>query len=115
VPPPPTIDNTPPKVETNVPADGAPGVSPTVNVKAAFSKDMLVSSINGKTSKLFKKGSTTKVAATVSYDDVKDTATLDPTNNLRSGVTYKAVVTTGAKNLAGNPLEQQQRWFFAVG
>jgi hypothetical protein len=25
------------------------------------------------------------------------------------------VVTTGAKDLAGNPLTQQYRWFFTVG
>jgi hypothetical protein len=39
-----------------------------------------------------------------------------PTNSLQSGVTYKAVVTTGAKDddPAGNHLEQQYRWFFTV-
>jgi hypothetical protein len=47
-------------------------------------------------------------------------ATLNPTNSLRAGVTYKAVVTTGAKDEAGNPLDQnttntglqQKRWVF---
>jgi hypothetical protein len=41
---------------------------------------------------------------------------------LRSGVTYKAVVTTGAKDVAGNPLDQnptaaglqQKVWLFTV-
>lgn len=40
--------------------------------------------------------------------------TLDPTNSLQAGVTYKAVVSTGAKEAAGNPLAQQYRWFFTV-
>jgi len=75
---------------------------------------MLASSINGQTFTLFKKGSSTKIAATGSYDASTDTASLDPRDSLRSGVTYKAVVTTGAKDLAGNPLEQQHRWFFTV-
>jgi hypothetical protein len=42
---------------------------------------------------------------------------------LSSGVTYKAVVSTGAKDLAGNSLDQneslsgsqQMVWFFKVG
>jgi hypothetical protein len=66
--------------------------------------------------------STTKVAATLSYQPSTDTATLDPTNSLRSGVTYKAVVSTGAKDVAGNPLDQnssmaglqQKMWVFRV-
>ena len=78
---------------------------------------MLASSINGTTFKLFKKGSITKIDATVSYPDPNSppyTAKLDPTNSLRSGVTYKAVVSTGAKDLAGNSLPQQYRWLFTV-
>jgi hypothetical protein len=37
---------------------------------------------------------------------VDSAATVDPANLLKSGVTYKAVVTTGARDLAGNPLDQ---------
>jgi arylsulfatase A-like enzyme len=116
-PPPPEQggDTTAPTVKSTVPTTNATSVSPTTNVKATFSEDMLASSINATTFKLFQKGSTTKLGATVSYDASTDTATLDPTNSLRSGVTYKAVVTTGAKDLAGNPLTQQYRWFFTVG
>jgi hypothetical protein len=66
---------------------------------------MKSSSINASTFKLFKKGSTTKLAATVKFDAASDTATLDPTNTLRKGVTYEAVVTTEAKDLAGNQLD----------
>jgi N-acetylglucosamine-6-sulfatase len=114
-------DTTPPSVvmSTTVPAADATGVSPTTDVKASFSEDMLASSINGTTFKLFKKGSTTKIAATVSYDPTSRTATLNPfgstTTGLARGTTYKAVVSTGAKDVAGNPLAQQYRWFFTVG
>jgi Bacterial Ig-like domain len=58
------------------------------------------------TFKLFKKGTTTKVGAAVGYDASAARASLDPTNPLKSGVTYKAIVTTGAKDLAGNALGQ---------
>jgi hypothetical protein len=46
---------------------------------------MDASSVTGKTFKLFKKGSTTRLAAAIRYD--AGTATLDPTNSLQGGVT----------------------------
>jgi hypothetical protein len=117
-PPPPTG---PPSVVSTSPTANATEVAPRANVTATFSEDMLPSSINSQTFKLFKKGTTTKIAA-VSYGASTDTATLEPNQALTSGVTYKAVVTTGAKDLAGNPLDQnpiipgsqQMAWFFTV-
>ena len=64
---------------------------------------MKVDTITGQTFKLTKKGTTTKIAAAVSYDASTDTAKLDPNQNLTSRVTYKAVITTGARDAAGNP------------
>jgi hypothetical protein len=83
---------------------------------------MRASSINGQTFKLFRKDSTTKVGASVGYSAGTHKATLKPTNSLQRGVTYKAVVSTGAKDLAGNQLDQnsslsglqQKVWFFTV-
>ena len=63
---------------------------------------------------LFKNGSTTKIAAKVSYDPSTRTAKLNPTNNLQRGVTYRAVLTTGAKDVAGISLVQQKEWLFTV-
>jgi alpha-tubulin suppressor-like RCC1 family protein len=118
----------PPTVESTIPTAEAPGVDRTTNVTATFSEDMDASSINtpATTFKLFKKGSTTKIAATVSYDPTTRIATLNPfgstTTRLARGTTYKAVVTTGAKDLAGNQLDQnptldglqQKTWFFTT-
>jgi hypothetical protein len=86
---------------------------PEDDVTITFSEDMMAKTVNDTTFKLFKQGSTTKIPATVSYDASTYTATLDPTNNLQSGVTYKAVVTTGAKDLEGNSLEWH-KWSFVV-
>src|SRR5918999_1535253 len=112
-PPPPTDDTAPPRVISTVPTANATGVDPTSNVTATFSEDsvdmdedMDASTINSQTFKLFKKGSTTKIAAAISYDASTDTATLNPDQDLTRGVTYKAVVTTGTKDLAGNSLDQ---------
>jgi Bacterial Ig-like domain/FG-GAP-like repeat len=105
----------PPSVTGTSPAANATRVAPTTDVTATFSEDMKVDTITGQTFKLTKKGTTTKIAAAVSYDASTDTAKLDPNQNLTSGVTYKAVITTGARDAAGNPLAQQYRWFFTVG
>ena len=78
---------------------------------------MDASSINPTTFKLsvIRKGSHSKeVAASVSYDAATHTATLDPTHSLQKGASYNAVVATGAKDLEGNPLEQQHGWSFTV-
>jgi hypothetical protein len=120
-PPPPPTDTTRPRVIDTVPTAGAKGVGPDVNIKAFFSEDMLASTINSQTFELFKNGST-KVGATVSYNAKEDRAKLDPNNPLRSGATYKAVVTTGAKDEAGNRLDQnrslsglqKKKWFFTI-
>ena len=112
-------DTTRPEVMSTSPANGATLIAPGVNVTATFSEAMDAtttdgdpSTINGTTFKLFKKGSTTKIGASVSYDAATKTATLNPTNNLRLGTTYKAVVTTGVTDLAGNGLLQQKAWTF---
>jgi hypothetical protein len=115
-------DTTSPRVTITSPAANVTGVTPSANITATFSEAMMASSINATTFKLFRKGSTTKLSAAVRYDAATRQATLDPTNNLRLGTTYKAVVSTGAKDVAGNPLDQtstttglqQKTWLFTV-
>lgn len=99
-------DTTSPTVKSTTPANNATGVARGTNVKSTFSEAMKASTINGTNFTLRRQGTTTKVAATVSYDPATKRATLNPNNNLQSGVTYVATVTTGAKDLAGNSLDQ---------
>jgi hypothetical protein len=118
----PPTDTTSPRVTKTTPGANATGVDPATNVTATFSEDMMASSIDGSTFILRERGSTTNLATSVSYDAATRKATLDPTDSLRAGVTYQAVVTTGAKDLAGNPLDQnstldglqQKQWTFTV-
>jgi Bacterial Ig-like domain len=122
--PEPPNTTTAPKVLSTSPKANAKGVAPTASLKATFSEKMRASSITGKTFKLFKKkGSTTKeLSARVTYDAATKKATLDPTTSLRRGVTYEAVVSTGAKDASGNSLDQnpttkglqQKAWSFTV-
>jgi subtilisin-like proprotein convertase family protein len=117
-----TTASPPPRVQSTSPQAGATGVSPRANVKATFSEDMQARTINNATFKLFKRGSTTKVGASVSYDATADKAKLDPTNRLKRGATYKAVITTDARDLEGNSLDQnptlymlqRKAWTFKV-
>ncbi len=118
-----------PKVTVTSPGNNTSGVAPTKNVSATFSEAMDASStdgdpstINGTTFKLMRAGTTTAIGAVVSYDPTTKKATLNPTNNLRLGTKYKAVVTTGAEDLAGNRLDQNsslsglqpKSWTFTV-
>jgi hypothetical protein len=89
-------------------------IAQIANETATFSEEMKASSIitpatTFKLVKLNANGTTTKVTAQVSYPDPNSplyTAKLDPFGDLSSRATYKATVTTGAQDLAGNALDQ---------
>jgi hypothetical protein len=100
------IDRTSPSVTGTSPANNATGVLRGSNVTATFSEAMQASTINTTTFRLRKSGTTTNVAAAVSYDPATKRATLNPNVDLKAGATYVATVITGAKDLAGNQLDQ---------
>ncbi len=85
-------------------------VLPTANVTALFSEPMaaetLFEAATGESATFVLKKGTVKVPATVSYNPGTLTAVLDPDARLRRGSTYTATVTTGAKDEAGTPLDQ---------
>jgi hypothetical protein len=88
-------------------------VSPKVNATAAFSEAMDPATLDGTTFRLVKKGSTKALAATVTYSAATAKATLNPARNLKSGASYKATVTAGAEDAAGNALVAKT-WGFKV-
>ena len=67
---------------------------------------MQASTINTTAFRLRKAGTTTNVAAAVSYDPATKRAILNPDANLKAGATYVATVTTGATDQSGNQLDQ---------
>jgi hypothetical protein len=113
-------DTTRPRVNRVIPAENATGIAPGSNVSVFFSEAMQGASISANTVKLFKKGWTTAIPAAVSYDAGTKKGVLNPNANLQRGAIYKAVVTTGAMDLAGNQLDQNptlsgsqpKTWFF---
>jgi probable HAF family extracellular repeat protein len=110
------IDNIAPKVMGTNPANNATKVAAGIDVTATFTEDMDAittdgdpSTINSTTFKLVKlnsDGTTTRIAATVRYIATTKKAKLDVSGDLKSGRTYKATVTSGAQDLAGNALDQ---------
>ena len=118
-------DTAAPRVVSTLPTTPATGVAAMTNVTATFSEDMLVSSITGTTFKLVRlntDGTTTRVTAAVSYAAATKQAILDPASDLSPGQIYKATVTSGAQDLAGNALDQKptiagnqsESWKFTV-
>jgi hypothetical protein len=116
-----------PKVVTTVPTSGKTGVGRNANLSATFSETMNRATLTTSTLKLFKvnrDGSTTQitnVAVSSTTDGLK--ATLNPDSRLAKNTEYEVVVTTGAKDRAGNRLDQnrkkannqQKEWTFTTG
>ena len=104
-------DTTAPRVSAATPT--GTGIGRGANVVATFSEKMSPASITKSTFKLFRVTSSgtrqvTNVTVTPSSDSLK--ATLNPfgtsTTLLAANTKYRAVVTTGAEDLAGNGLDQ---------
>jgi Bacterial Ig-like domain len=108
-------------VNSTTPSGTTP-VARGTNLTATFSEKMEPSTVNTSTFKLFKVNSDgtqtqiTDVVVSLSFDGLK--ATLDPfgakTTLLARSTKYKGVITTGTKDLAGNPLAQQKSWTFTT-
>jgi hypothetical protein len=101
------VDATGPMVRRVAPAENATGIAPDANVSAFFS-EATMDPVSIRTNfKLYKKGSTTALSATVTYDPATNRAVPNPGDNLKRGATYKVVVGAGVQDLAGNALSDQ--------
>ena len=108
-------DTTPPTVTAQSPAPGATGVAVGVSPTATFSEAMNAGTLTMSTFTLVKQGTTTPVAATVSYTG--QVATLDPSVSLEAGATYTASVKggpSGVADVAGNRLASDVDWTFTT-
>lgn len=104
-------DTTAPTASSVVPADLATNVAINSNVLANFSEGMDPATLTNATFTLM--DGTTPVPCDVSY--LETVATLNPSSNLASNTTYIALITTGAKDLAGNALSVNKLWSFTTG
>ena len=102
-------DTTAPTVILTVPANGDTGVCINKKIAVTFSEAMDPLTLTNLT--FMVSGAT----GTVSYDALTRIATFAPASDLMTGTLYTATVTTGAKDLAGNPLTNNYVWSFTTG
>ena len=102
-------DTSAPTVTSTIPDNGDTGVAVNSSLAATFSEGMRP--LTNITFTL--KRGLTSVAGTVSNSGV--TATFNPTAALAFNTVYTATITTGAKDLAGNPLASDYTWSFTTG
>jgi outer membrane biosynthesis protein TonB len=107
------VDATAPTLVTRAPAAAATDVDVNADVVASFSEAMHPSSLSGSTFTLTPAAGD-PVAATVTRSADGTVATLDPTAALTAGTAYTATVTTGASDMAGNPLAAPETWSFTT-
>jgi len=111
-------DNTPPTVTGTDPADGAAGVAVDTVVSAVFSESMDPVYINTQTFTLMNMsaadGGGAAVQGTVSYTDSSRTAAFRPAAELSPGTNYRATITAGVRDLAGNNLAENHVWNFTT-
>jgi hypothetical protein len=103
----PMPDRDPPRVIATSPGAGASSVPPSLAVvTATFSEGMDASTLTDATFAV------SGVTGAVSYDAVTRTASFVPDGPLESATTYTATITTGVKDVAGNPLAADEIWSF---
>lgn len=104
-----TVDTVVPTAGTPSPADGATRISVSSPVTVTFSEAMDPSTITATTFTL-----DNATSGTVSYNPVTRVATFSAVPRLKYATTYTATVSSGAKDLAGNPLAAPIVWTFAT-
>lgn len=99
----PNPDIVAPTIISTNPVNASAGVPINATVNATFSEAMDPLTITTATFQLAGPGGAV-VTGTVAYDPINFIATFAPSSNLAPNTTYAAEVTTGAADLAGNPL-----------
>jgi hypothetical protein len=102
-------DTTTPTVTTVVPADGSTFVSRTANVSATLSESIDPGTVTASTFRLDAGG---PVAGTISVSG--STVTFDPGATLAASTLHTATLTTGIRDLEGNPLASDFVWTFTT-
>lgn len=104
-------DTTAPTVTFTAPVSGNMTVPVNQRVNIAFSEEMDSDTLTSGTFTV--KQGTTPVSGTVT--SVSSTATFVPAQELEKGKPYTATVSTGARDLAGNPMASAYVWGFTTG
>jgi hypothetical protein len=104
------VDITAPLVNSETPSNGSSNVVLNSKLTVTFNEAMSAASINTVSFQL--KQGATPISGTVSY--AGGIATFTPTTGLAPLTTYTATISTGAQDLAGNPLVSATVWSFTT-
>ena len=97
-----TSDTTPPTVTGANPGNGATGFPITSSITATFSEAVQGSTVTSTTFKV--QAGTMSIPGTVTLSADGKTALFDPTSLLAASISVTATITSGVKDLAGNPM-----------
>lgn len=107
-------DRTAPAVVSTVPSAFGTQVGLSAPVTVTFSEPMSVSSITAAAFALAPTvAGSSAITGTVSYTG--NTATFTPTSGFQANTEYRATVTTGVRDVAGNALAAPYTWTFTTG
>jgi len=96
-----------PTVVSVVPSNGVSNVATNTQVTVTFSEPMNPTTINSTNVQLTVTTGGAVVPATVTYNAATNAAVITPTSQLANGTSYTVRVTTGVRDVAGNPLAAQ--------
>jgi hypothetical protein len=108
-----TADTTPPIVSFTNPANGAASVPINQKITATFSKAMDASTISSSTFSV-QTSLGALVAGTISYDAANHIAVFVRAGSFAASTSFIATITTGARDLSGNPLALNKVWTFTT-
>jgi hypothetical protein len=107
-PPPAGDEEGSPRVAASMPAPSADRVAPGARITVRFSEPVRRSTLDGSTVRLLRLGSARPVRVVLRYDVHRGRLVLDPRSGLRSGTTYRVLIKTGVRDLAGHRLDQDR-------
>ncbi len=107
-----TPDNVPPTVVATNPSNGASAVATNRTITVTFSEAMDPSSVSA-TTILLKDKLNNAISGSITYSN--RIATFSPSSSLLGNTNYTVTVTTGVRDVAGNPLATPLTWNFTTG
>ena len=104
-----------PTVLSVAPSPGASNIPGNTRVIATFSKAMNPDTLTNLTFTLAERETGAAVPdVEVTYEPLTNQATLNSINDLSAGIAYRATITTGVQDQAGNALTEAFTWDFTV-
>jgi hypothetical protein len=107
-------DTIAPTVISTLPARDATGVPTNTRIYAGFSEPMDPATMTAANFSVACPAAT-PIAGTVAYAVSSSAITFTPGSNLPVNTTCVATVTTGARDVAGNPMASNYQWLFTTG